>query len=61
VTSIPGDKLSRNQPEASEVERWASLIGGGAMVLMGLRQGSLRGALTTLAGGGLIYQMTNDK
>jgi uncharacterized membrane protein len=56
VTSISGDKLSTNQPEASEVERWASLIGGGAMVLMGLRQGSLRGALTALAGGGLIYQ-----
>jgi uncharacterized membrane protein len=56
VASTSGDKLSTNQPEASEVERWASLIGGGAMVLMGLRQGSLRGALTALAGGGLIYQ-----
>ncbi|WP_225894436.1 SRPBCC family protein [Atlanticothrix silvestris] len=42
--------------EASETERWASLIGGGALVLMGLRQGSLRGVLTALAGGGLIYQ-----
>jgi len=56
VTSTSGDKLSTSQTEASEVERWASLIGGGAMVLMGLRQGSLRGALTALAGGGLIYQ-----
>jgi len=56
VTSTSGDKSSTNQPEASEVERWASLIGGGAMVLMGLRQGSLRGALTALAGGGLVYQ-----
>ncbi|WP_445627252.1 SRPBCC family protein [Nostoc sp. DSM 114167] len=56
MASTSGDKLSTNQPEASEVERWASLIGGGAMVLMGLRQGSLRGALTALAGGGLIYQ-----
>ncbi|MEH1933902.1 MAG: SRPBCC family protein [Nostoc sp.] len=56
MTSTSGDKLSTDQPEASEVERWASLIGGGAMVLMGLRQGSLRGALTALAGGGLIYQ-----
>jgi uncharacterized membrane protein len=56
VASISGDKSSTNQPEASEVERWASLIGGGAMVLMGLRQGSLRGALTALAGGGLLYQ-----
>ncbi|MBC1220810.1 SRPBCC family protein [Nostoc sp. UCD121] len=56
MTSTSGDKLSTSQTEASEVERWASLIGGGAMVLMGLRQGSLRGALTALAGGGLLYQ-----
>ncbi|MEH1872270.1 SRPBCC family protein [Nostoc sp.] len=56
MTSTSGDKSSTNQTEASEVERWASLIGGGAMVLMGLRQGSLRGALTALAGGGLVYQ-----
>lgn len=56
MTSTSGDKPSTNQAEASEVERWASLIGGGAMVLMGLRQGSLRGALTALAGGGLVYQ-----
>jgi uncharacterized membrane protein len=56
VSSTSGDKLSTNQTEAGEVERWASLIGGGAMVLMGLRQGSLRGALTALAGGGLLYQ-----
>ncbi|MCC5616645.1 cyclase [Nostoc sp. CHAB 5836] len=56
MTSTSGDKLTTNQSEASEVERWASLIGGGAMVLMGLRQGSLRGVLTALAGSGLIYQ-----
>ncbi|MEH1838298.1 MAG: SRPBCC family protein [Nostoc sp.] len=56
MTSTSGDKENTSQAEASEVERWASLIGGGAMVLMGLRQGSLRGALTALAGGGLIYQ-----
>ncbi|MEH2252828.1 SRPBCC family protein [Nostoc sp.] len=56
MTSTSGDKLTTSQSEASEVERWASLIGGGAMVLMGLKQGSLRGVLTALAGGGLIYQ-----
>ena len=56
MTSTSGDKPGNSQTEASEVERWASLIGGGAMVLMGLKQGSLRGALTALAGGGLIYQ-----
>ncbi|MEH2360535.1 SRPBCC family protein [Nostoc sp.] len=56
MTSTSGDKLTTSQGEASEVERWASLIGGGAMVLMGLRQGSLRGVLTALAGGSLLYQ-----
>jgi uncharacterized membrane protein len=40
----------------SDTERWATLIGGGALVLFGLRQGSLRGALTALAGSGLIYR-----
>jgi uncharacterized membrane protein len=52
VTVTSGDK----QAKASDMERWASLIGGGALVLMGLRQASLRGVLTALAGGGLIYQ-----
>ncbi|MBW4563477.1 MAG: SRPBCC family protein [Mojavia pulchra JT2-VF2] len=56
MTANPGDEVNKSQSEASDAERWASLIGGGAMVLMGLRQGSLRGALTALAGGGLIYQ-----
>lgn len=52
-----------NQPEkpsepsnVSDTERWSTLIGGGALVLMGLRQGSLRGALTAIAGGGLVYR-----
>lgn len=50
----------QNQPseqggQLSDAERWASLVGGGALVLMGLRQRSLRGALITLAGGGLAY------
>lgn len=54
MTLTSGDKQGNSQ--ASETERWASLIGGGAMVLLGLRQASLRGVLTALAGGGLIYQ-----
>lgn len=57
MTSIPEDKLSKSQNgDASETERWASLIGGGAMVLLGLKERSLRGALMAIAGGGLIYQ-----
>ncbi|QSJ15779.1 cyclase [Nostoc sp. UHCC 0702] len=56
MTSTSENKANSSQGEAGEVERWASLIGGGALVLMGLRQGSLRGVLTALAGGGLLYQ-----
>jgi uncharacterized membrane protein len=56
VEYISGDKENINQGEASDGERWASLIGGSALVLMGLKQRSLRGVLTALAGGGLIYQ-----
>lgn len=53
---ISGDKQNTSQGEASDTERWASLVGGSALVLMGLKQRSLRGVLTALAGGGLIYQ-----
>ncbi|KOP25202.1 cyclase [Hapalosiphon sp. MRB220] len=56
MASTSGEQLSSSQSEASEAERWASLIGGSAMVLMGLRQRSLRGVLMALAGGGLIFQ-----
>ena len=47
-----------NQPEsnASDTEKWASLIGGGALVLYGLSQRSLKGALMAIAGGGLVYR-----
>ncbi len=58
MTSISENK--QPQGEGSDVARWASLIGGGAMVLLGLRQGSLRGALTAVAGGTLAYQATKS-
>lgn len=41
--------------DISDTERWGSLITGGALVLMGLQQRSLRGALLAVAGGGLAY------
>ncbi|MBW4515748.1 MAG: SRPBCC family protein [Timaviella obliquedivisa GSE-PSE-MK23-08B] len=53
-TSEPNSNLGEN-------ERLTSLLGGGALVLMGLRQGSLRGALTALAGGGLLYHGATSK
>lgn len=58
-----GQDIVPNEPQksgesssVSDAERWGTLIGGGALVLLGLKQGSLRGALTALAGGGLIYR-----
>lgn len=59
TTSKPEDK--QNQTESGDVGRWASLIGGGAMVLLGLRQGSLRGALTAIAGGTLAYKAATSQ
>lgn len=56
MASISENNQNQGQTEAGETERWASLIGGGAMVLMGLSQRSLRGVLMAVAGGGLIYQ-----
>lgn len=56
VELVSRDQQNPNQTEASDTERWASLVGGGALVLMGLKQRSLRGVLMALAGGGLIYQ-----
>lgn len=47
--------------EASRLERWASLIGGGALVLGGLQQRSLRGILMAAAGGSLVYQGAQKK
>jgi uncharacterized membrane protein len=45
-----------NQPVSpSDAERLGSLIMGGALVLTGLSQRSLRGALFAMAGGGLAY------
>jgi uncharacterized membrane protein len=58
-----GQEMVPNQPQkpsessnVSDAERWTTLISGGALVLFGLKQGSLRGALTALAGGGLVYR-----
>jgi uncharacterized membrane protein len=53
------DKSPQN---ISDPERWGSLITGGAMVLAGLSQRSLRGALMAVAGGTLAYHgATSDK
>jgi uncharacterized membrane protein len=47
---------NNNSPENfSDTERWGSLITGGALVLSGLSQRSLRGALMAIAGGTIAY------
>ena len=60
------DKTNQSQSQGdatvSDKERWASIVGGSAMVLMGLQQRSLRGVLTAIAGGSLAYHgATADK
>jgi len=41
--------------QLGDAERWGSIITGSALVLMGLNQRSLRGALLAVAGGTLTY------
>lgn len=50
-----GEQQPSNTSNIGDTERWGSLITGGAMVLLGLQQRSLRGALMALTGGGLAY------
>lgn len=53
-TTTPQSPQQAGTPP-SDTERWASIIGGSAMVLFGLQQRSLRGVLTAIAGGSLAY------
>lgn len=55
MEEITAPQPQKSDSTPSDTERWASLIGGGAMVLLGLKQGSLRGVLTAIAGGSLAY------
>lgn len=57
----PGESfLSDSEKSLSDQEKWASIVGGGAMVLMGLQQRSLRGVLMAIAGGSMIYHGTTS-
>lgn len=60
ISPTTGSQRTSEQ-QASDLERWASVIGGGAMVLAGLNQRSLRGVILAMAGGGLLYQGANQK
>jgi uncharacterized membrane protein len=56
ISNLPIQPTQPENTPASETERWSSLIGGGALVLIGLKERSLKGALMAIAGSGLIYQ-----
>ena len=56
METTPKDIVKQTTPDKGDTANWASLIGGGALVLYGLSQRSLRGALMALAGGGLVYR-----
>ncbi len=49
-----GNAASR--ANVGELERWASLVGGGLLALTGLRQGSLGGLGMSAVGGALVYR-----
>lgn len=49
---VADPRVRRN---SAEVEQWASMIGGGALVLFGLSRKSFGGVLLAAIGGGLIY------
>lgn len=54
-SQMPSSQSNKSEANISDSERWASIIGGSAMVLFGLQQRSLRGAIMALAGGGLAF------
>lgn len=56
METTPKDIVKQTTPDKGDAANWGSLIGGGALVLYGLSQRSLRGALMALAGGGLVYR-----
>lgn len=56
IRTTNSNDAPNNQPaNLSDGERWGSLVTGGALVLTGLSQRSLRGVLLAIAGGGLAY------
>ncbi|MEY2856573.1 MAG: hypothetical protein RLZZ74_883 [Cyanobacteriota bacterium] len=56
ISNLPIQETQPENTQLSETERWSSLVGGGVLVLIGLRERSLRGVLMAIAGSGLIYQ-----
>lgn len=52
---ITNSTEAEQQQGMTDTEKWASIVGGSAMVLFGLQQRSLRGILTAIAGGSLAY------
>jgi uncharacterized membrane protein len=60
-TQHPQGTQASADDQAGNLEQWASIIGGGALVLSGLQQRSLRGVLMAVTGSGLLYQGARSK
>ncbi len=60
ITWHPGGDNAGNEINISEVERWGSALGGGALAVYGvsrlLSHGSVAGAVIALVGGALVYR-----
>ncbi|HYR95742.1 MAG TPA: YgaP-like transmembrane domain [Candidatus Binatus sp.] len=48
--------MQERRVNVGNVERWASVIGGGALALFGVARRSLGGGLLTALGGSLVYR-----
>ncbi|WP_207476252.1 YgaP family membrane protein [Arenibaculum pallidiluteum] len=46
--------MSQSSQNVQGLERWASILGGGALAALGIRRGSVGGTLMALAGGVLL-------
>lgn len=51
---VPGEERESSRANISEIEKWASLVGGGALLAYGLSRRSWRGVAFAATGGGLI-------
>ncbi len=54
--STPQEQNLSRHRNVGEAERWLSLVGGGALAVVGLARGSLSGLALALVGGGLMYR-----
>ena len=54
--SLDQDRRGAKSQNMSETERWLSLVIGGGLLALGLRQGIRAGLMLAITGGGLLYR-----